>query len=85
MSDAPGFRKSKTVACAKSYNNRKFKYENFDNMGSTRVVVQKGYELTIWDYWTKRAVESHKWEQKVGTAILIAELGLCLVKAFTKE
>jgi len=81
--DKPGYRKSHFTARAKTYTSqqRKYKYENHDGLGSTRVVVHNGFSLDVWDYHTERAVRAHKAERKLNNTVLVAGLGICIIDA----
>jgi hypothetical protein len=85
--DKPGYAKKHFTAVARGYvfDQKKFKYENFDGMGSTRVVVHRGYALDVWDYYTQRAVRNHKAEVRLNVAIAIGALGMCVVDAILHE
>jgi hypothetical protein len=85
--DEPGYRKKHYRAIAKTYcpGKDKFKYENFDGNGSTRVVVHQGYSLDVWDYYTRRAVDRHQHEVRLDTAVTIGVLGLCIVDAILSD
>lgn len=81
--DKPGYRTKHFRAIAKSYcyGQEKYKYENFDSYGSTRVVVHRGNSLDVWDYYTKDAVFHHRNNVQLNTAVAIGILGLCIVDA----
>lgn len=83
--DAPGYRKKHYTAVARTYGSAKYKYENFDGNGSTRVVVHRGYGLDVWDYYTRRAVERHQHNVRLNTGILIGALGMCVIDAILSD
>ena len=85
--DKPGYSKKHYRAVAKSFSfdKRKFKYENFDGYGSTRVVVHEGYSLDVWDYYTRHGAQARRTELRLNAAIAIGAFGLCIVDALLHE